>query len=174
MNYPPRPAIALFMALVGGVGVFLHPFLGVLAYYTLAFMRPQETFWGFGDTRLTLLVSISTLAATVLHFATRPNLAFIKRKQSFFVAVLWLFIYLSTHFGDFAAPEEKWMDYYNKMFLIYFVVLAVMTSEKKLFVLAWVLMLSIGYLAEWANEMYFLHGMACRARPWKTGRDVLR
>lgn len=169
MNYEPRPAIALFFALVGGVCVFLHPFLGVLAYYTLAFMRPQETFWGFGDTRLTLLVSISTLAATVLHFATKPNLDFIKRKQSFFVGALWLLIFLSTKFGDFAAPEAKWMDYYNKLFLIYFVVLAVMTSEKKLYVLAWVLMLSIGYLAEWANEMYFLQGWHVVHGPGKPG-----
>ncbi len=169
MSFEPRPAIAFFFALVGGVGVFLEPFLGVVAYYTLAFMRPQETLWGLGDTRLTLLVSVSTIASTLLHFAGKPNLSFLKQKQCFFIAVLWLFIFLSTIFGDFAAPEAKWMDYYNKLFLIYFVVLAVTTSEKKLYILAWVLMLSIGYLAYWANEMYFLAGWSVVHGPGKPG-----
>lgn len=158
MNYEPKPALALFFSVLGGVAVFFNPFLGVLAYYTFAFMRPQETFWGLGDTRLTFLVSAATVGAALIQFALKPSLEFLKSKQCFFVALLWLIIYLSTHFGDFGGPEPKWMDYYNKLFLIYFVAMALLTSEKKLFALAWVMGLSIGYLGYWANEMYFVHG----------------
>ncbi len=145
MSYPPRPALALFVAMIGAVAIFVDPFLGVLAYVTLAFMRPQETLWGLADTRLTYLVSLSTLVSACLHFAGKPDLDFLRKKQCFLVAILWLFIYLSTIFGDFGEPEPKWMDYYNKMFLIYFVILAVTTSERKLLLLAGVATLSIGY-----------------------------
>ncbi len=169
MNYEPRPAVAFFLALLGGVGVLLNPFLGVLAYYVLAFVRPQETFWGLGDTRLTLLVSASTIVATLLHFARSPNFDFLRKKQCIFIVILWVFIHLSTRFGDFGSPEPKWLDFYNKMFLIYFVVLALVTSEKKLFTLAWVMMLSIAYLAYWANEMYFVHGWRIVHGPGRPG-----
>lgn len=158
MNYPPRVAMALFLSMVGGILIFFQPFLGVLAYYTLAFMRPQDVFWGFADTRLTFLVSVSTLAATAFHFLRRPDLSFLKSKQCLFVIVLWIFIFLSTQFGQFARPEPKWIDYFNKMFLTYFIMLALANTEKKLLVLAWVIGLSIGYLGYWANEMYFLQG----------------
>jgi probable O-glycosylation ligase (exosortase A-associated) len=169
LNHEPRPAAALCLALIGGVAILLNPFLGVLAYYILAFMRPQETFWGLADTRLTMLISLATLIGAVFHFARRPSLQFLKQKQCFLIAMLWLFLYLSTRFGDFGSPEPKWMDYYNKLFLIYFVVLALANSEKKLVVLAWVIMLSIAYLAYWANEMYFLHGWSVVHGPGKPG-----
>ena len=169
MTYPLRPALAFFVALLGGIAVLAEPFLGVLAYYLMAFMRPQETFWGLGDTRLTLLVSLATLAAAALQFAVRPDFEFLKRRQNFFIAVLWLFIYLSTLYGDFGGPEPKWLDYYNKLFLIYFVMLALMTSERKLFWLAWILIVSIGYLGWWGNEMYFLHGWHVVHGPGRSG-----
>ncbi len=41
ISYPLRPALAFFFALIGGVAVLAEPFLGVLAYYLRAFMRPQ-------------------------------------------------------------------------------------------------------------------------------------
>jgi probable O-glycosylation ligase (exosortase A-associated) len=169
LTFSLRPAVAFFTALVGGVGVLMEPFLGVLAYYVLAFMRPQELFWGLGEARLTFLVSVSTLLATAIHFALRPDFSFLRKRQCLLVAILWAFIWLSTQFGDFAREEAKWMDYYNKMFLIYFVALALVTSEKKLMLLAWVVMFSIGYLAWWANEMYFFHGWRIVHGPGKPG-----
>jgi len=169
MNFPPRVAMALFLSLVGGFLIFFEPFWGVLAYYTLAFMRPQDVFWGFADTRLTLLVSMSTLAATAFHFLRRPDLSFLKNKQCFFVLVLWIFIYLSTQFGQFGHPEPKWMDYFNKMFLTYFIMLSLANSEKRLLILAAVIGLSVGYLGYWANEMYFLQGWHIVHGPGKPG-----
>ena len=169
MNYPPRTAMALFFSLVGGVLILFQPFLGVLAYYTLAFMRPQDVFWGFADTRLTLLVSISTLAATAFHFLRHPDLSFIKSKQTFFLIVLWIFIFLSTQFGEFAQPQPKWMDYYNKMFLMYFIMIALSSTEKRLLTLTWLIGLSIAYLGYWANEMYFFNGWHIVHGPGKPG-----
>jgi probable O-glycosylation ligase (exosortase A-associated) len=169
MTFPPRPAAAMFLALVGGALVLFNPFLGVLAYYTLAFMRPQDVFWGFADTRLTLLVSISTLAATAFHFLRKPNLDFLKNAQCLFIGILWLFIYLSTVFGEFGGPEPKWLDYYNKMFLTTLIVLCLATSEKKLLVLCCVIGLSIAYLGYWANEMYFFQGWHIVHGPGKPG-----
>ena len=169
MNYPLRPALAFFVAMLGGVAVLAEPFLGVLGYYLMAFMRPQETLWGLGDTRLTLVVSVATLAAAMLQFAVRPDFSFLQRRQNFFIAVLWLFIFLSTIYGENGGPEPKWMDYYNKMFLIYFVMLGMMTSEKKLYWLAWVLAISIAYLGYWGNERYFVDGWHVVHGPGKPG-----
>jgi putative inorganic carbon (HCO3(-)) transporter len=165
----PKQAFALFFALVGSVIVLIEPFFGILAYYLLAFMRPQDVFWGFGDMRLTLLASVATLLATLVHFALRPNFDFLRKKQNLFLVVLWVFLFLSTQFGDFAAAESKWMSYYNKMFIIYFAALAVVTSEKKLYWLAWMIIIGVGYLSWWANEMYFFEGLRRVHGPGKPG-----
>jgi probable O-glycosylation ligase (exosortase A-associated) len=158
LNLPLRPALAVFVALLGGVGILVEPFLGILAYYVLAFMRPQEVFWGLGDTRLTALVAASTLVGAFLFFVRKPDFTFIRTKQNFFLALFFAWLYLSTIYGDFAGPEPKWMSYYAKMFLIYFIALAVIDSEKGLMWVAWTIAFSIGHLGVWANEMYFLNG----------------
>jgi len=169
LTYPARVAVAMFAAMIAGLAILLEPALGLLAYFNLAFMRPHETFWGLDDTRLTFLVSMFTLGATVIHFALRPNLAWLKKPQVFFTLVLWLFIHLSAEFNVHGPYQAKWLDYYDKMFLIYFVTLVVMTSEKWLFRLAWVITVSIGYLGIWANEMYFLHGWHTVHGPGRKG-----
>jgi probable O-glycosylation ligase (exosortase A-associated) len=52
---------------------------------------------------------------------------------------------------------------------MYFVLLSLTTSEKRLYVLAWVITASIGYLAIWANEMHFLHGLWVVHGPGREG-----
>jgi putative inorganic carbon (HCO3(-)) transporter len=158
LQYPPRVAIVLAVCLIGGTTVILEPFLGVLGYVVLAFLRPQEVFWGLGGERLTLIVSVATLGAALLHFTRRPSLAFIPRAQNLLIVTLWLAIWLSTQFGKFAEPDSVWMGYYTKMFLIYFTVLAAVDSQRKLEILVCTLALSLGYLCWWANEMYFFNG----------------
>ena len=169
MGYQIRPAIAIFFALVGGIGVLMEPYLGLIGYYVLAFMRPQEVFWGFGDTRLTLLVAMSTLVGACLYFVRKPDMQFLRSWQNLFLLILWLFLYLSTEYGDFGTPEPKWMSYYNKMFLIYFLALALITSESKLYLVSWVIGGSLGYLGLWANEQYFLNGWPIVHGPGRPG-----
>jgi probable O-glycosylation ligase (exosortase A-associated) len=158
LQYPPRVALVLAMCLIGGATVLLQPFLGILAYVVLAFLRPQEVFWGLGAERLTLIVSVVTLVAALLHFLRRPSLAFLPRPQNVLVLTLWLSIWLSTQFGRFATPNPFWMEYYVKLFVTYFTVLAVVDSLGKLQGTVVVLALSLGYLCWWANEMYFFQG----------------
>ncbi len=158
LNYDLRPALAIFASMLGGIVVLAEPYIGVVGYYFMAFIRPQETFWGFKEARFTLLISVATLVAAGLQYAVRPDFGFLMRRQNFFILLLWLSIFLSTLYGDFGGPEPKWMDYYNKMFIMYFMLIGLTTSEKKLYWLAWVLIVSIGYLGWWGNERYFLDG----------------
>lgn len=169
VNLEPRVAFVMFLAMLGGAAILFDPFFGVLAYYMLAFLRPQEVFWGFGDARLSLVVSGFTLAAAALSFAMKPDLRFVARPQNLFIAVLWVFIFLSQHYGDFGTVQPKWMDYWNKIFLIYFIMLATTTSEKKLYILSFTVMVCISYLCIWANERYFLDGWRVVHGPGRQG-----
>ncbi len=158
LEYPPRVAIVLAVCLIGGALVILEPYLGILGYVVLAFLRPQEVFWGLGGERLTLIVSVATLAAAMLHFTRKPKLSFLLRPQNLLILTLWASIWLSTQFGRFTQGPGVWMDYYSKLFVIYFAVLAVVTTRQRLEVMVGTLALSLGYLCWWANEMYFFHG----------------
>jgi probable O-glycosylation ligase (exosortase A-associated) len=169
---PPRVAVALFAGIALGTAILFEPFLGILAYYNLAFMRPQDLLWGLQDARLTFFTSTFTLFATLIHVARRPTLRALRSPQTFLVAILWLFIYLSTEFGAFAVPQAKWMDYYNKMFLIYFIGLLSMNSEKKLLATCWVIALSVGCLALWANDQHYVQGLAVVHGPGAEGSTL--
>ena len=172
LNYPPRPALAIFCAVLGGIVILVEPFVGVLAYNLLAFLRPQDLFWGFDDMRLTFLVSIPTLFAGGIRILARGDFDFLKKKQCLFVLILWAFVYLSTQFGEFASPEPRWVSYYSKMFLIYFVTLAFVTSTKRLYLMTWVIMLSLGYLALWANNKYVFEGWRIVHGPGRPGATL--
>ncbi len=171
LNYPLREALALFACLLGGVAVILEPFVGIMAYFVLAFFRPQDLFWGLGDVRLTYLVTLATLGALGVHLLLRPSLAFLKRWETLFLLVLWASLHLSIEFGEFGAPQPRWIGYYNKLFLVYFVILAVTRSTSMLFVLTGIIALSVGYLGWWANEKYFFQGWYEVHGPGYTLRD---
>lgn len=169
LEYRMLVALTLFGALLAGLGVVAFPFLGVLAYVNLALMRPQEVFWGLAEARLPAVLAAATILAALVHYAFRPSLEFLRRRQNACVLVIWLFLWLSTHFGDFGTPQPKWMDFYNKMFLMYFVLLSLTTSLARLHWLAWIIVGSIGYLAIWANEMHFLRGLHVVHGPGRPG-----
>lgn len=164
-----KVALAAFVSVLAGLVVLLEPGIGILAYYNLAFMRPQETLWGLGGTHLTQTVSMFTLAAAALHFVLRPNLHVLKTPQTVFLCILWAFLHLSAYMNVYGTEQARWLSYYDKMFLIYFVAIILMTNERWLFVLAWVIAISIGYLAYWANSMYFVNGWATVHGPGKPG-----
>jgi len=154
----PKVALAVFVSLVGGLAVLLEPGIGILAYHALAYMRPQDTVWGMRGIQLTQTVSIFTLGATALHFALKPDLRFLWRAQTIFLLALWAMFHISAMTHTMGSDQARWLSYYDKLFLIYFTSLALLNSERWLVALAWVLAVSIGYLAVWANQQYFFSG----------------
>ncbi|GJM44308.1 MAG: hypothetical protein DHS20C21_11500 [Gemmatimonadota bacterium] len=171
LNNSPRVAVALFAALLGGVVIFLRPFVGILAYFVLAFLRPQDVFWGLESVRLTFLTSLATLGAFGIHLMFRPRLDFLRRWETLFLVVLWVSLWLSIHFGRYGEEESRWMSYYNKIFLTYFLVIALTDSANRLRALSWIIAGSVGYLGYWANDQYFNQGVWVVQGPGFTLRD---
>jgi probable O-glycosylation ligase (exosortase A-associated) len=165
----PKVALAVFVSLVGGLAVLLEPGIGILAYHGLAYMRPQDTVWGLGGVQLTQTVSLFTIAATALHFALRPDLRFLWRWQTLFVLTLWGMLHVSAMTHTMGTDQKRWLEYYDKLFVIYFTTLALLNSERWLVALAWVLAASIGYLAIWANQQYFFSGWYTVHGPGRPG-----
>ena len=159
IQFPPRVAGALFACLVGGLVVIVEPFVGIIGYIVLAFLRPQDVFWGLGAERLNMLVSSATLGAALLHFTRRPRLAFLASSQTVFMVLLLTGVWLSTQFGRFGRPEPRWLGYYHKFFITYLLFLAVINSLKRVQIATVAIALSLGYLCYWANEQYFGHGV---------------
>ncbi|MBZ0270362.1 putative O-glycosylation ligase, exosortase A system-associated [bacterium] len=171
LTFAPREAAALFLALVGGIAVLVNPYLGIAAYFVLAFLRPQDVFWGFDNLRLTMLASIATGGAFAIHLMLRPRLDFLRRWETLWLLLLWASLYLSTQFGEFGSEEARWMGYYNKIFVIYFLVIGLANTTRRLTQLSWIIALSVGYLGVWANKQYFFSGVYVVGGPGHTLRD---
>jgi probable O-glycosylation ligase (exosortase A-associated) len=168
----PRVAMGFFVCLLMGGLILMVPFAGIVAYFIVAFLRPDDVFWGLNEVPFSYLASASTAASALVHMSgSRPSLAALRKAPILLLVVLWVMHYLSTVYGRFAAPEALWVGYYGKLFVIVGLMVLLVRTLRQLYVLAAVIALSVGYLGYWANEKYFLHGWWVVRGPGGTFKD---
>jgi len=159
-------SILLYFLIIATVVVSIfRPWIGVLAYYTMAIFQPQSIWWWtFGDIRVSFFVSLAVFAG----FAV----AVVMKKVSFDVfrdpvtrAVLglWFFLlgsyYLSPYTlntsADISVNSEYLIGVSNKIFLFFVISLTLINHPTELKYFAFVIVISVAYHTYWANDRYF-------------------
>lgn len=143
----------------------VQPWIGVIAYYTLAIMFPQAIWpWIFQDLRVSFIVSISVIAGFLIAgISNRVDFSFLKDWMNLMVALLWMFIVLSYFFGAYGISQTEsgitnsklLVTHINKVFLFYFISVLLIDSREKLHCLVIVMLVTICYYTYWGNERYF-------------------
>jgi putative inorganic carbon (hco3(-)) transporter len=150
----------------------MKPWIGVIAYYTLAIWTPESVwFWIFGDIRISLYISIATITGCFLAVVrNKIDFSILKSKQNLFMALLWLSLTISFYFSPYGSNEtatlshnsEYLISLVNKVFLMYFFSILLINTHKKIYYLALVIVISIIYHTFWANSQYYngtMHGL---------------
>jgi putative inorganic carbon (hco3(-)) transporter len=162
--------ILLYLLILGtSLSTFLYPYIGVLAYYTLALWFPQAIwFWIFEGIRVSLYISIAVLVGFFVEVLRRKtDFSILRDKQHLYIAVLWLAIlasYFFSPYGPNLSPGLTENSYYllsllSKFFLMYFLSVILINSPKKFHLLIIVFIITTGYYIYWGNMEYLTGNM---------------
>lgn len=143
-----------------GFKALLQPWIGIVAYYTLALLGPQYIWWwNFEGLRVSFIVAVCTLAGISLKLLQGGcDFDYLKTRQNFWVFVLWFSIVLSYYFGPFVTSDPlasaRLFSITNNIFLFYFCSCLIINDIKQLRYLGLILIISTLYLTWWANSQY--------------------
>lgn len=157
--------LLLYAIIIGTITISLfYPWIGVLAYYTLALMFPQSIWnWIFGDLRVSLYISIAAIIGFIgASLIGKIDLSILKNKQNLYIIVLWLAIIASYIFSPYGVNESTYkatnsrliLIHLNKVFLFYFVSILLIDSKQKYHFLIVVFLVTILLYIYWANDLY--------------------
>ncbi len=136
-----------------------EPFWGVVCYTFFSFFRPQEYYhWALGDSRLSYWIALVTIYSYFLHKG-RKGYAIPKTKENLLMLLFGIFILLSYYFS--LIPERSWPFslLFGKIIIFYFLISAVVDSEKRFRIMLWILVLTFSYYAIWTNKRFIFEGI---------------
>lgn len=155
-----------FLTMLAGTSVasVMRPWIGVVAAYLIAILTPQAVwYWNFQGLRPAMWVLLPTLAGFFIALARgQIEVRAIANRRNLFLFGLLLFFNLSYYFGPFTQAggiyrytDPAWaLETLNKIFIVYFLGVLCIDSERKLKSLVGVFIISAAYLTYWANERY--------------------
>ncbi len=140
---PIRDLLITFAVLVSLPYIFKRPYIGVLMWSWLSYMNPHRLTWGFAyDLPFAQIVAITLLMA-VLFDKSKKTIVFDKTLVVWLMFLVWITI--TTIFSMF--PASAWPLYIKiiKIQIVTFLTLMLMTDQRKIDLLIWVITLSIGF-----------------------------
>jgi len=129
-----------------GLLVFVpfRPFLGLLLYSWLAYMRPQDLAWGLGTTHLSDWVAIAMILGLV--FALRRERVLTLRPQLALMITLLLWVGVTVYTAVLYEPSLERFELFAKVVLIPVLTTGLVRSEKRFKYLMWTVAFSLGLL----------------------------
>ena len=145
--------VVLLAIVFGSVPLSLmNPYIGVLVWFWIAYFNPHRFAWGFAYYfPVAMTVAIPTLVGTI--FARKTNRIFAVR-DTFLLALLWIWYgvtYIHSTTVPLFAGHQQWASFelqrLSKILLMTFVMLLLVTSQKKLKLLLLLTVACFGLLA---------------------------
>jgi probable O-glycosylation ligase (exosortase A-associated) len=145
------------LTLIGGMGGVFIPFVGLCVYICFAIIRP-EFMWMWNedihDAKYSKIVGISMLLGWLLNCCGRWEF----RRGAPVVACLlgyWAWMIFSA--VQAADQTRAWLqvEFYAKVFLPFLVGVTTIRTLRQVKILAWVILLSQGYVAFELNRLYY-------------------
>jgi putative inorganic carbon (HCO3(-)) transporter len=139
----------------GGAFVSLfQPFVGLLVYVCFALIKPESVwYWSVRGGNYSRIVAIALLLGWVLQGCGDWRLG---KARAIVFALLGFWLWLALGAAQATDPEVAWtaVEALSKIFLPFVVGITLLDSVKKIKLLAWVILLSQGYVAFDANINY--------------------
>jgi probable O-glycosylation ligase (exosortase A-associated) len=125
---------------------FRRPYIGLLLFSWLAYMRPQDLCWGFARTmRLSFLVGITMIAGWWAHERGRRRFTQWDGR-AIMMLVLTLLVSLSYGFAEYHTPLfDRYFTEYLKIILVALFTIGQVDTRERFRWLAWTIALSLGF-----------------------------
>ncbi len=155
----------------GAVISLFRPWYGLLIYVCFAILRPESLwFWAFqgGGGNFSRVIAIALLIGWGIHGFGHWNLG---RSRTTVIAFIgfWVWALLSTVIV--ASDQEvgfHFVENQAKVLLPFLAGITLIKTERQVKQLAWVILLSQGYVA-WDMNQSYLNGINPLMTPWGTG-----
>jgi len=146
------------------IATLVRPWVGILAYYTLSLMAPQNIWpWIFGEERYVLYISIATIISfSISMMRGKIDLSNLRDKNNLYLFVLFLCIIVSYAFSPYGhneAPDlvhntNYLFTHFTKIFLFYFLSVLTIQKKRELHFAIIIIILVVIYYTYWANVQY--------------------
>jgi probable O-glycosylation ligase (exosortase A-associated) len=139
----------------GAVVSLFDPFVGLLIYVCFAIVKPQAMwFWSVPEGNYSRIVAVALLVGWVRQGFGQWQFGQARGIVIAFVAY-WVWAVISVSWAIERDVAWRWVELIAKVLLPFLVGMTIIDSLRKLKMLAWVIMLSQGYVALEANLTYF-------------------
>lgn len=152
-------AFMLMLTLAGATGAVIHPFYGILLYYTLAVLRPQ-LLWDWAlpqDIRWSLIAVLITMGGMMLAMP-RKNWRLRFNGLAAMIIAFALLVMISVVMALDPHIARAWVSEYGKVFVVLIVATLVIDRLRHIQIMAWMILLCIGYVAWEMNSRYVFDG----------------
>lgn len=149
-------AILVLLTVYGTLPLVLfRPFVGLLLFSWLAYMRPQSLAWGIGEARLSYHVAIVTLIAVAVAVALGREKILTLRPQVWLLLALWGWLALAAYRAVSPDLATDRLAMFSKMMVICLLTTGLVRTYERFRALILVIAFSLGLL----GAKYALYGL---------------
>lgn len=121
-----------------------RPFLGLLVFSWLAYMRPQDIAWGIGSERFSYLVALATLLGLVLAFGRERIVSL--RPQTLLLTALLAWVGITVYASVAFEPSRERYILFSKIILISLLTTGMLRTRERYRALIITIAFSLGLL----------------------------
>lgn len=163
--FTPRPEIvpAIAVALIVGLTFFVYPYLGVLTYIILSYMRFEETIPALGHLHLAKLLTVTLIVVWALKTGITKSRLYLQEKGLLPLYLFFLAMTLSIPLSFW--PTLSLNTFVEMLKILIFIILLIhlVDTVKKLKTFFWIFLLVNGYLALSAIKNFLILGQTAVA-----------
>ena len=156
----PRPEIvpALAIVVIIGLTFLFFPYLGVLVYMILSYLRFEETVPALGNLHLTRLLAIALIVVWAIRAASTKSKLYLQEKGLILLYLFFLMLAFSIPFSFW--PTKSFNTFVDMLKILVFTIIFIhlLDSQKKLKSFIWVFLIVNGFLAFNAIKDFILLG----------------
>ena len=156
----PRPEIvpALAIVVIIGLTFLFYPYLGILVYLILSYLRFEETVPALGNLHLTRLLAIALIVVWAIRAASTKSKLYLQEKGLILLYLFFLMLAFSIPFSFW--PTKSFNTFVDMLKILVFTIIFIhlLDSQKKLKSFIWVFLIVNGFLAFNAIKDFILLG----------------
>lgn len=142
----------------GALASLVSPFTGLLIYIAFAIIKPDAMwFWAVPPGNYSRIIALAMLVGWAIHGFGKWNLGRARGIVYCFTGY-WIWVFLSTMNSLIPAIGYDYLESLTKVLLPFLVGMTIIESKEQLKQLAWVMVLSQGYVAWEMNVFYYFEG----------------
>ncbi|PIX16121.1 hypothetical protein CO110_10300 [Candidatus Desantisbacteria bacterium CG_4_9_14_3_um_filter_40_11] len=155
-----RGSLIISIFIIGLVGIFINPFIGVVGTVLVYFFLPGGAWYMAGSEWMhpILVFMVLTTICWLLKMLTTRNMSISCPSQVWILILMLLSMISSSFFAGYPAVSWKLNNDFFNLMLIFFIFVNLINSPNRLNLVFWIIALCCGYLSLQGCRSFFMTG----------------